>query len=96
LLRRITTSEQLFLFRAHHPDCSNAHLPVSRRGPTAFDRVLGLNGISTKAIIVIVLIGTTFERVDMFVDISTGYAILNLVGALAITKFLEERGEDKE
>ena len=63
------------------------------RGPTAFDRVLGLNGISTKAIILIVLIGTLFERVDMFVDISTGYAILNLVGALAITKFLEQRGE---
>ncbi|MEM0955411.1 MAG: monovalent cation/H+ antiporter complex subunit F [Pseudomonadota bacterium] len=63
------------------------------RGPTSFDRVLGLNGISTKAIILIVLIGTMFERVDMFVDISTGYAILNLVGALAIAKFLEERGE---
>lgn len=63
------------------------------RGPTAFDRVLGLNGISTKAIILIVLLGTIFGRVDMFVDISTGYAILNLVGALAITKFLEERAE---
>ena len=62
------------------------------RGPTVFDRVLGLNGISTKAIILIVVIGTVYERVDMFVDISTGYALLNLVGALAIAKFLEERG----
>ena len=66
------------------------------QGPTAFDRLLGLNGISTKAIILIVLIGTVYERVDMFVDISTGYAILNLVAALAIAKFLEERGEEKE
>ena len=62
------------------------------RGPSVFDRVLGLNGISTKAIILLVVIGTVFERVDMFVDISTGYALLNLVGALAIAKFLEERG----
>jgi multicomponent Na+:H+ antiporter subunit F len=62
------------------------------RGPSVFDRVLGLNGISTKAIVLLVLIGTIFERVDMFVDISTGYALLNLVGALAIAKFLEERG----
>ncbi len=62
------------------------------RGPTVFDRVLGLNGISTKAIILLVLIGTVYERVDMFVDISTGYALLNLVGALAIAKFLEQRG----
>lgn len=62
------------------------------RGPTVFDRVLGLNGISTKAIILLVLIGTVYNRVDMFVDISTGYALLNLVGALATAKYLEERG----
>jgi multicomponent Na+:H+ antiporter subunit F len=61
------------------------------RGPSVFDRVLGLNGISTKAIILVVVIGTVFERVDMFVDISTGYALLNLVNALATAKFLEER-----
>ena len=66
------------------------------RGPTPFDRVLGLNGISTKAIVLIVVIGTIFERVDMFVDISTGYALLNLVGALAIANFLEQRGEAKK
>jgi multicomponent Na+:H+ antiporter subunit F len=62
------------------------------RGPSVFDRVLGLNGISTKAIILLVVIGTMYERVDMFVDISTGYALLNLAGALAIAKFLEQRG----
>jgi multicomponent Na+:H+ antiporter subunit F len=63
------------------------------RGPTLFDRVLGLNGISTKAIILLIVIGTVYERVDMFVDISTGYALVNLVGSLAIAKYLEERGE---
>jgi multicomponent Na+:H+ antiporter subunit F len=62
------------------------------RGPTVFDRMLGLNGISTKAIILLVVIGTVYERVEMFVDISTGYALLNLVGALAIAKYLEQRG----
>ena len=62
------------------------------RGPTIFDRVLGLNGISTKAIILLIVIGLYFERVDMFVDISTGYALLNLVGALAVTKYLEQKG----
>ena len=66
------------------------------RGPSVFDRVLGLNGISTKAIVLLVVIGTVYERVDMFVDISTGYALLNLVGALAIAKFLEERGATRK
>ena len=64
------------------------------RGPTVFDRVLGLNGISTKAIILLVVIGIFGNgRVDMFVDVAIGYALLNLVGSLAIAKYLEERGE---
>jgi|TARA_B110000914_G_scaffold48319_1_gene41222 multicomponent Na+:H+ antiporter subunit F len=62
------------------------------QGPTIFDRVLGLNGISTKAIILLIVMGTYFERVDMFVDISTGYALLNVVGALAVAKYLERKG----
>ena len=62
------------------------------RGPTVFDRVLGLNGISTKAIILLVIIGTLYERLDMFVDIAVGYALLNLVGALAAAKYLEHKG----
>jgi multicomponent Na+:H+ antiporter subunit F len=62
------------------------------RGPTVYDRILGLNGISTKAIILLVVMGTVYERAEMFVDISTGYALLNLVGALAMAKYLERRG----
>jgi len=62
------------------------------QGPTIFDRVLGLNGISTKAIILLIVMGIYFKRVDMFVDISTGYALLNLVGALAVAKYLERKG----
>ena len=62
------------------------------QGPTIFDRVLGLNGISTKAIILLVVIGMVYDRAEMFVDISTGYALLNLVGALAVAKFLEQKG----
>jgi multicomponent Na+:H+ antiporter subunit F len=70
-----------------------AYLYRVLRGPTVFDRVLGLNGISTKAIILLVVIGAVFDRVEMFVDISIGYALVNLLGSLAIAKYLEERGE---
>jgi len=69
-----------------------AYLYRVLKGPTIFDRVLGLNGISTKAIILLIVMGVYFERVDMFVDISTGYALLNLVGALAVAKYLERKG----
>jgi multicomponent Na+:H+ antiporter subunit F len=70
-----------------------AYLYRVLRGPTVFDRVLGLNGISTKAIILLVVIGTVFNRVEVFVDIAIGYALVNLLGSLAIAKFLETRGE---
>jgi len=69
-----------------------AYLYRVLQGPTIFDRVLGLNGISTKAIILLIVIGIVFERVEMFIDISTGYALLNLVGALAVAKYLEQKG----
>ena len=69
-----------------------AYLYRVLQGPTIFDRVLGLNGISTKAFILLIVMGIYFERVDMFVDISTGYALLNLVGALAVAKYLERKG----
>jgi multicomponent Na+:H+ antiporter subunit F len=69
-----------------------AYLYRVLRGPTIFDRVLGLNGISTKAIILLIVMGIYFERVDMFIDISTGYALLNLVGALSVAKYLEQKG----
>jgi len=69
-----------------------AYLYRVLQGPTIFDRVLGLNGISTKAIILLIVIGVYFERVDMFVDISTGYALINLIGALAVAKYLEQKG----
>ena len=69
-----------------------AYLYRVLQGPTIFDRVLGLNGIATKSIILLIVIGLVFERVDMFVDISTGYALLNLVGALAVAKYLEQKG----
>jgi multicomponent Na+:H+ antiporter subunit F len=62
------------------------------QGPTVFDRLLGLNGISSKAIMLLVIIGTLYERLSMFVDIAVGYSLLNLVGALAAAKYLEHRG----
>ena len=62
------------------------------QGPTVFDRLLGLNGIATKAIMLQVIIGTLYERLEMFVDIAVGYSLLNLIGALAVAKYLERRG----
>lgn len=62
------------------------------QGPTVYDRILGLNGISTKAIILLTVLGSFYERLDMFVDIALGYAVLNIVGGLSVAKYLEHKG----
>ena len=65
------------------------------QGPTVYDRILGLNGISTKAIILVTILGSLYSRLEMFVDIALGYAVLNIVGGLAVGKYLEHKGTRK-
>ena len=65
------------------------------QGPTVYDRILGLNGISTKAIILLTILGSLYQRLEMFVDIALGYAMLNIVGGLAVGKYLEQKENRK-
>jgi len=65
------------------------------QGPTVYDRILGLNGISTKAIILLTILGSLYSRLEMFVDIALGYAVLNIVGGLAVGKYLEQKENRK-
>lgn len=61
-------------------------------GPDVFDRLIGLNGISTKAVLLLVFIGVYTRQLDMFIDICIGFTLLNLVGAVAVGKYLEKKG----
>ena len=61
-------------------------------GPTTFDRVVGLNGIGTKAPVILVMIGMLYERVDMFVDLALALFLLNLFTTLLIGRYVRERG----
>jgi multicomponent Na+:H+ antiporter subunit F len=66
-------------------------LPFYRvlQGPTLFDRLLGASAVGTKTITMVLLLGFLFNRVDMFIDISLGYATLNFVGVLAMAKYFK-------
>lgn len=57
-------------------------------GPTAFDRLLAFNGVNTQAILLLLFIGTQSGRLELFLDIALGYAILSLVGSIAAVKYL--------
>jgi len=69
--------------------------PVARLvvGPTIYDRILGVGLMGTNAILLLALIGFIYGRIDMFVDLALGYAVLNFVGVVAMAKYLEGKGD---
>jgi multicomponent Na+:H+ antiporter subunit F len=56
-------------------------------GPTVIDRIIGVGVLGTKTLIILLLMGFIYKRIDMFVDISLVYAILNFIAVLIFSKF---------
>ncbi len=57
------------------------------KGPTVFDRLLGASAIGTKTLVLILLLGFLFKRLEMFIDIALAYAVLNFISTLIISKY---------
>ena len=62
-------------------------------GPNVLNRAAGISAIGTKTLVILLLMGAIFDRIDMFIDISMVYALLNFIGCLALAKHLEGSGE---
>ena len=58
--------------------------------PTLYDRVLAVNSLGTKIILLLGVIGFLTGRPD-FLDISILYALINFVATIAILKFFRYR-----
>ncbi len=56
------------------------------KGPTVFDRLLAANSVGTAAILLLALFGFMTGRPE-FLDIGLLYALLNVIGTLAVLKF---------
>jgi multicomponent Na+:H+ antiporter subunit F len=71
--------------------CLHMFLTLHRviHGPTAIDRIMGVNVIATKTTILLVIIGTIYHRVDMFVDIALAYALLNFIVTIAASRYFQ-------
>jgi multicomponent Na+:H+ antiporter subunit F len=67
-------------------------LPTYRSlaGPTVLDRLIGVNAIGSKTIVMLILIGLIYKRVDMFVDIALAYAMLNFIAVLAAARYFQK------
>ena len=57
-------------------------------GPTAYDRVLALNNIGTKTVVLIAVLGFVNGRPD-FLDLALAYALINFIGTIAVLKYIE-------
>lgn len=60
-------------------------------GPTVLDRLIAANAIGSKTVVLLILIGLIYNRLDMFVDISLAYAMLNFIAVLAISRYFQKR-----
>ena len=59
-------------------------------GPTLYDRVLAVNSVGTKIVVLLALVGVMMGRPD-FLDIALLYALINFVATIAILKFFRYR-----
>lgn len=57
-------------------------------GPTIPDRVIAINVIGTKAVVLFVLVGVVFHE-GLFFDVAMVYVVLLYIATLAIMKYLE-------
>ena len=60
------------------------------KGPTLYDRVLAVNMFGTKTALLLAIVALLFERYD-FLDLALAYALINVVGVLAVLEFFESR-----
>ncbi|MBQ8563141.1 MAG: pH regulation protein F [Firmicutes bacterium] len=64
-------------------------------GNTVYDKLIGILVMSTKVILILILIGFVDGRRDMYVDIAISYGILGFISSVILAKFLGQRGGSK-
>jgi multicomponent Na+:H+ antiporter subunit F len=57
-------------------------------GPTIFDRILAVNSVGTKTVLLIAVLGFLTGRPE-FLDIAIVYALINFIGVVAVLKHVK-------
>jgi multicomponent Na+:H+ antiporter subunit F len=60
------------------------------KGPSVYDRVLAVNVFGTKTVLLLAVIAFLYGRPD-FLDLALAYALINMVGILAVLEFFQNR-----
>lgn len=64
-------------------------------GPSVYDRVLAVNMIGTKTVLLLAVIAFLYGRPD-FLDLALAYALINFIGVLAVLEFFRNRQQRKQ
>ena len=78
-------------------------------GPTLLDRILAVNVIGTKTIVLLALVGFLqaelgiargappgdYDRAGFWLDIALAYALINFIATIAVLKYLERRAQQR-
>ena len=64
-------------------------------GPSVYDRVLAVNVFGTKTVLLLSVMAFLNGRPD-FLDLALAYALINMVGILAVLVFFQSRSSNKE
>ena len=80
-------------------------IPRALKGPTMLDRILAVNVVGTKTIVLLALIGflrveagiaagadpEDYSRAGYFLDIALAYALINFIATVAVLRYIEIR-----
>lgn len=61
------------------------------KGPRAADRLVAINVIGTKTILLILMISLVFKE-NYFVDVALVYALISFTASVVIAKYIEKSG----
>lgn len=58
-------------------------------GPTSADRVVAINVIGTKTVVLLVLIGYAFGEIPFYVDVALVYALISFLLSIGVARYVE-------
>lgn len=64
------------------------------KGPSAADRLIAINVIGTKTIVLIIIVSFLLNE-TYFVDVAIVYALISFLSSIVIAKYIESSGGEK-
>lgn len=61
-------------------------------GPTVIDRIVGGIFVGTITVVLLIIIGLIYGRLELFIDIALMYSLLSFIGILIFSKYLSHKG----